>query len=124
MHKHMYACTYAHHTQIKVTHPSLGKTRLEREKSMGKLLNEVTIMKEQLRHPGVVHYHKTFQEGGHLYIIMELLEGASLYEHVSSLKEKGRSFTEEQIWRMFLQVCWAVCRSGCGWWVWLSQRVS
>jgi len=71
---------------------------------MGKLLNEVTIMREQLRHPSVVHYHKTFQESGHLYIVMELLEGASLYEHVSSLKEKGRSFTEEQIWRMFLQV--------------------
>ena len=114
LHVHM----YVPHTQIKVTHPSLGKTRVEREKSMGKLLNEVTIMKEQLRHPSVVRYHKAFQESGHLYIVMELLEGASLYEHVSSLKEKGQRFTEEQIWRMFLQVCRVgVYCDGCVWWV-------
>ena len=39
-----------------------------------------------------------------LYIIMELVEGAPLGEHFSSLKEKGTRFSEERIWHIFIQV--------------------
>ena len=39
-----------------------------------------------------------------LYIVMELIEGAPLGEHFSSLKEKGESFSEERIWNIFIQV--------------------
>jgi serine/threonine protein kinase len=94
--------------EIKITHPFMGKTQHEREKSMGRLLNEVTMVKEQLRHPNVVRYYKTFKENFHLYIVMELLEGAPLSEHVSSLVEKGRRFSEEQIWKLFVQLILAL----------------
>lgn len=35
---------------------------------------------------------------------MDLLEGASLLEHINALKEKREFFTEERIWKIFLQV--------------------
>lgn len=35
---------------------------------------------------------------------MELIEGAPLGEHFSSLKEKRQHFTEERLWRIFIQV--------------------
>ena len=39
-----------------------------------------------------------------LYIVMELIEGAPLGEHFSSLKEKHHHFSEERLWKIFIQV--------------------
>ena len=39
---------------------------------------------------------------------MELLEGAPLNEHISSLGEKGLKFTEERIWKIFIQLVLAL----------------
>lgn len=39
-----------------------------------------------------------------LYIVMELIEGAPLGEHFSSLKEKQHHFSEERLWKIFIQV--------------------
>ncbi|KAM7451535.1 Serine/threonine-protein kinase Nek10 [Porites harrisoni] len=90
--------------ELSVNNPALGKTAKDRGKSVGEILNETTIMKEQLRHPNVVKYHKAFQEKDKLYIIMELVEGAPLGEHFNSLKEKGTRFSEERIWHIFIQI--------------------
>ena len=49
--------------EIRCSHPALGHTELERSSSIGHLLNEVNMIREQLRHPNVVRYHKCFQEG-------------------------------------------------------------
>jgi len=38
----------SHDIQIKSTHSMLGKTVEERERSLGRLLNEVNIIKEQV----------------------------------------------------------------------------
>ena len=40
-----------------------------------------------------------------LYIVMELIEGATLADHFNSLKEKKTRFEEHRIWNIFLQVC-------------------
>lgn len=90
--------------EMSVHNPALGKTAKDRGKSVGEILNETTIMKEQLRHPNVVRYHKAFQEKDKLYVIMELVEGAPLGEHFNSLKEKGTRFSEERIWHIFIQI--------------------
>ena len=46
---HAYSHTHAHtHSQIRATHPTLGWSVAERSISVGKLLNEVNIMKEQV----------------------------------------------------------------------------
>ena len=42
--------------------------------------------------------------GGHLYIVMELVEGAPLIEHINSLQEKGQRFTEDRLWSIFSQL--------------------
>ena len=39
-----------------------------------------------------------------LYIVMELIEGATLAEHFASLKEKRQKFSESRVWDIFLQV--------------------
>ena len=35
---------------------------------------------------------------------MQHIDGAPLSEHFSSLREKGLSFSEERIWKIFVQV--------------------
>ncbi|XP_055270777.1 serine/threonine-protein kinase Nek10 isoform X7 [Moschus berezovskii] len=62
----------------------------------------------QLYHPNVVRYYKTFLENDRLYIVMELIEGAPLGEHFSSLKEKRHHFAEERLWKIFIQLCLAL----------------
>ena len=39
-----------------------GKTSKERQKSVGAVISELTIIREQMRHPNVVRYYKTFVE--------------------------------------------------------------
>ncbi|XP_052046667.1 serine/threonine-protein kinase Nek10 isoform X4 [Apodemus sylvaticus] len=62
----------------------------------------------KLYHPNVVRYYKTFLENDRLYIVMELIEGAPLGEHFSSLKEKHHHFSEERLWKIFIQLCLAL----------------
>ncbi|XP_054536456.1 serine/threonine-protein kinase Nek10 isoform X13 [Pan troglodytes] len=62
----------------------------------------------KLYHPNIVRYYKTFLENDRLYIVMELIEGAPLGEHFSSLKEKHQHFTEERLWKIFIQLCLAL----------------
>ena len=42
--------------------PEMGKNAKERNKSIGDLISELNIIREQLRHPNVVRYYKTFEE--------------------------------------------------------------
>ncbi|KAL3832242.1 hypothetical protein ACJMK2_023902 [Sinanodonta woodiana] len=95
--------------EINILNPAFGKTLSERDQSIGDMINELQIMREQLRHPNVVRYYKTFREGeDKLFILMELIEGAPLGEHFSSLKEKKEKFTEGRIWNIFIQMVLAL----------------
>lgn len=49
--------------EIRCGHSGLGRTAREQSANFGRLMNEVEIMRGQLRHPNVVKYHKCFQEG-------------------------------------------------------------
>ena len=48
--------------------------------------------------------HESSTSGDHLYIVMELLEGAPLSDHVSSLAERGSRFSEGRVWKLFVQL--------------------
>lgn len=50
------------------------------------------------------YFFLIFYVDDRLYIVMELIEGAPLGEHFSSLKEKQHHFTEERLWKIFIQV--------------------
>ena len=49
--------------EIRCSQAVIGRTFGEQSANLGRLMNEVEIMREQLRHPNVVKYHKCFQEG-------------------------------------------------------------
>ncbi|XP_053571717.1 serine/threonine-protein kinase Nek10 [Bombina bombina] len=94
--------------EINLHNPAFGKDKRDRENSAENIVSELTIIKEQLCHPNIVRYYRTFLENDNLYIVMELIEGAPLSEHFKSLKEKKQQFTEEQIWNIFIQLCLAL----------------
>ncbi|XP_066206885.1 serine/threonine-protein kinase Nek10 isoform X2 [Saccopteryx leptura] len=94
--------------EVNLHNPAFGKDKKDRDSSVKNIVSELTIIKEQLYHPNVVRYHKTFLENDRLYIVMELIEGAPLGEHFSSLKEKQLRFTEERLWKIFIQLCLAL----------------
>ena len=43
-----------------------------------------------------------------LYIVMEMVEGASLQDHFTSLVEKRETMEEARIWKIFVQICVAL----------------
>ncbi|XP_027985961.2 serine/threonine-protein kinase Nek10 isoform X1 [Eptesicus fuscus] len=94
--------------EVNLHNPAFGKDKKDRDSSVKNIVSELTIIKEQLYHPNVVRYYKTFLENDRLYIVMELIEGAPLGEHFSSLKEKQLHFTEERLWKIFIQLCLAL----------------
>ena len=53
---------YSFSQQINALMPEMGKNAKERNKSIGDLISELNIIREQLRHPNVVRYYKTFEE--------------------------------------------------------------
>ncbi|XP_077159015.1 serine/threonine-protein kinase Nek10 isoform X3 [Paroedura picta] len=94
--------------EINLHNPAFGKDKKDRDSSVKNIVSELTIIKEQLYHPNVVRYYRTFLENDRLYIVMELIEGAPLGEHFHSLKEKQQQFTEDRIWNIFIQLCLAL----------------
>ena len=51
------------------------------------ICREVAILKD-LDHPNITKYFTSFAEGQHIYIVMELLDGASLADFILSQSEK------------------------------------
>ncbi|KAG9345199.1 hypothetical protein JZ751_009744 [Albula glossodonta] len=94
--------------EVNLHNPAFGKDKKDRDSSVEKIVSELTIIKEQMIHPNIVRYYKTFLENDRLYIVMELIEGVPLAEHFSSLKEKQQQFTEERVWNIFIQMCLAL----------------
>ncbi|XP_024113977.1 serine/threonine-protein kinase Nek10 isoform X2 [Oryzias melastigma] len=94
--------------EVNLHNPAFGKDKRSRDSNVEKIISELTIIKEQMTHPNVVKYYKTFLDGEKLYIVMELIEGVPLAEHFTSLKEKQQRFTEDRIWNVFIQVCLAL----------------
>ncbi|XP_076465974.1 serine/threonine-protein kinase Nek10-like [Babylonia areolata] len=94
--------------EVNLQNAAFGKNAREKQQSVGEITNELRIMKESLRHPNIVRYHRTFEENDKLYIVMELIEGATLADHFNSLKEKKSHFEEHRIWNIFLQMTLAL----------------
>ncbi|NXP14944.1 NEK10 kinase, partial [Thinocorus orbignyianus] len=94
--------------EVNLHNPAFGKNKKDRDSSVKNIVSELTIIKEQLYHPNVVRYYRTFLENDRLYIVMELIEGVPLGEHLHSLKEKQQQFTEERMWHIFIQLCLAL----------------
>ena len=68
---------------------------------------EVQIL-STLQHPNIISYYESFKHKHNLYIVMELVEGATLLDHLNSLTEKGGCMAESRIWAIFTQICLAL----------------
>ncbi|KAM8870341.1 serine/threonine-protein kinase Nek10 isoform 2-T2 [Spinachia spinachia] len=91
--------------EVNLRNPVFGKDKKSRDSNVEKIISELTIAKEQMTHPNIVKYYKTFLEGDRLYIVMELIEGVPLAEHLNSLNEKHQKLTEDRLWNIFIQMC-------------------
>lgn len=83
------------------------------EQSATLLEREVQIL-STLQHPNIIRYYDSFQQGDSFYIVMELVEGATLLDHLNSLSEKRQSMAEPRIWQLFTQVCPLQCLRSIG----------
>uniref|UniRef100_H3AHN8 NIMA related kinase 10 n=1 Tax=Latimeria chalumnae TaxID=7897 RepID=H3AHN8_LATCH len=48
--------------EVNLHNPAFGKDKKDRDNSVEKIVSELTIIKEQLHHPNIVRYYKTFLE--------------------------------------------------------------
>ncbi|XP_052808823.1 serine/threonine-protein kinase Nek10-like isoform X2 [Mya arenaria] len=94
--------------EIDMKNPAFVKPSGDRDKSIVDMISELQIMRQGIRHPNIVRYHKTFLEGSTLFIIMDLIEGAPLSDHFNSLKEKHDRFTEARTWNILIQMLLAL----------------
>ncbi|XP_024864461.2 serine/threonine-protein kinase Nek10 [Kryptolebias marmoratus] len=94
--------------EVNLHNPAFGKDKKSRDSNVEKIISELSIIREQMTHPNIVKYYKTFLEGEKLYIVMELIEGVPLSQHFNSLKEKQQQFTEDRLWNVFIQMCLAL----------------
>ncbi|GMS91566.1 hypothetical protein PENTCL1PPCAC_13740, partial [Pristionchus entomophagus] len=78
------------------------------DKSFGDIISEVRIIKQQLRHPNIVRYRRIFVENQRLYIVMDLIDGASLKDHIYSTSEKKARFAEPRVWNIIVQLVLAL----------------
>ena len=77
--------------------PAFSKTNVDRDKSVGDMINELQIMRAGIRHPNIVRYHKTFLQSK--YVIHGFLW---VYTHKTQYLQKGSISFSLSMW---LSVC-------------------
>ena len=75
----------------------------EHPNEMEKKINEISIWK-LFDHPNIIKYYNCFIYKGNCYIIMELVNGLSLGEYLTYLKENNISLKSELIIKIILQI--------------------
>ena len=55
--------------QVNLQNTAFGKSATEKAMSVGEITNELKIMKEEMRHPNIVRYYKTFELGEEWYFL-------------------------------------------------------
>jgi hypothetical protein len=75
----------------------------EHKNQMYKAINEIRIWKK-FNHPNIINYDNSFLIKENCYIIMELVEGLSLGEYISYLKDNNRKMEKELVIKIILQI--------------------
>lgn len=71
------------------------------------VIREAAIL-STLAHTNIIRYYDSFVLDGSLHIVTELVDGATLLDHITALAEKGERFSEEQVWSIFVQMVLAL----------------
>ncbi|XP_054846378.1 serine/threonine-protein kinase Nek1 isoform X1 [Eublepharis macularius] len=108
----------------KIGEGSFGKAILVKAKENGRqyVIKEISISKmsnkereesrrevavlANMKHPNIVLYRESFEEGGCLYIVMDYCEGGDLFKKINA--QRGVLFSEDQIMDWFVQICLAL----------------
>ena len=83
--------------------PKQIKFCLEHPNEMIQAINEIRIWK-LFDHPNIINYNNSFIWKDNCYIIMELVDGLSLGEYISYLKENNINMKQELIIKIILQI--------------------
>ena len=75
----------------------------EHRNEMYKAINEIKIWKK-FNHPNIITYDNSFLIKENCYIVMELVEGLSLGEYLSYLKDNNRIMDKELVIKIILQI--------------------
>ena len=67
------------------------------------IFREVNIFKE-LNHPNIVKYYTSFEEKDKVCIVMELVDGSSLGDFISTLADKKQYLKEKEAWEIIIQL--------------------
>lgn len=73
-----------------------------------KLLEREVGILRSLQHPNIIRYYDSFVEDAYLYIVMELVDGSTLLDHLNAIDERGDTMPETRLWHIFCQVCMAL----------------
>ena len=75
------------------------------EKEKENALNEVRIL-ASINHSNIISYKEAFidEESSNLCVVMEYADAGDAFQLMNRLKEEGRMFTEEEIWRILIQI--------------------
>jgi len=82
----------------------IGHLKLEEQNAAKK---EADVL-HQMNHSNIVLYIESFVENSKLYIVMELADGGDLSAAIAKRKEAKVFFTEEEVMRIFVQICLAL----------------
>lgn len=75
----------------------------EHKYEMYKAISEIRIWKK-FNHPNIIKYDNSFLIKENCYIVMELVEGLSLGEYISYLKDNNRTIDKELAIKIILQI--------------------
>ncbi|XP_029654588.2 serine/threonine-protein kinase Nek10-like [Octopus sinensis] len=92
------ACSFTKNLQI--------KTWMLRNLTDGNIENtirELAMIEQELDHPNIVKYYKTFLENDSLYILMDYIDGISIDHFVFYAQERDQNIEEDRIWGMTVQ---------------------
>jgi len=81
---------------------------LDKDKRSIDIMSEVSIIRNNLKHPNVVKYLQTFKKDDCIYIVMELIDGLPLSYFISKYKNEFERFTETRIWNIVIQIVLAL----------------
>lgn len=96
-HKTFHACKVIDKNKLRM---KSGKN----PKLLQRLMDEITILKS-VRHPNIVRVHKVYENGNKVFIVMELMKGGELFDHII---DRG-CLNETEAVAIVRKLCDAIC---------------
>ncbi|XP_018411959.1 PREDICTED: serine/threonine-protein kinase Nek3 [Nanorana parkeri] len=84
----------------------MKEVRLPKSSGASRDSRQEAILLAKMKHPNIVKFRESFEEDGHLYIVMEYCERGDLL--VTIKHQRGKLFSEQNILQWFVQMCLAV----------------